>query len=284
MSEFVKIAFGPISMPKDSTLVVFVGADLKAPPGIGARLGEAAARIEAAAKTARFRGKSLTALDILQPSGVEAARLLVIGVAPGKEENRSISSRLAALCSASSARPRRSRSPSRRRRGEWDGGAAADFALGLRLRAYRFDKYKTQEERRDDDENGRPRSPSASADIAAARAAASAAHGGRRRRRDSPAPSSTSRRTCCIPTHSPNARRAGETRRRGGNPRRKSDDKLGMGALLGVGQGSERDSRLVVMRWRGAKTKKVKPVAFVGKGVCFDSAAFRSSPPPAWRT
>jgi leucyl aminopeptidase len=46
--------------------------------------------------------------------------------------------------------------------------------------------------------------------------------------------------------------------------------KLGMGALLGVGQGSERESQLVVMHWNGGR-KKSTPVAFVGKGVCFDS-------------
>jgi leucyl aminopeptidase len=47
--------------------------------------------------------------------------------------------------------------------------------------------------------------------------------------------------------------------------------KLGMGALLGVGPGSERESQLVVMQWHGARAKKDAPVAFVGKGVCFDS-------------
>jgi len=46
--------------------------------------------------------------------------------------------------------------------------------------------------------------------------------------------------------------------------------KLGMNALLGVGQGSERESQLVVIQWHGGK-KKDAPVCFVGKGVCFDS-------------
>ncbi len=46
--------------------------------------------------------------------------------------------------------------------------------------------------------------------------------------------------------------------------------KLGMGALLGVAQGSVRPPRLVVMEWQGAKAKE-KPVAFVGKGVVFDT-------------
>jgi leucyl aminopeptidase len=44
----------------------------------------------------------------------------------------------------------------------------------------------------------------------------------------------------------------------------------GFGALLGVGQGSARESQLVVMQWNGGKAK-TKPIALVGKGVCFDS-------------
>ena len=51
--------------------------------------------------------------------------------------------------------------------------------------------------------------------------------------------------------------------------------KQGFGALLGVGQGSARESQLVVMQWNGgpsSKNKKSgKPIALVGKGVCFDS-------------
>ena len=43
-----------------------------------------------------------------------------------------------------------------------------------------------------------------------------------------------------------------------------------MNALLGVGQGSIRGSYLVIMEWNGAKNNS-KPLAFVGKGVCFDT-------------
>ena len=46
--------------------------------------------------------------------------------------------------------------------------------------------------------------------------------------------------------------------------------KQGFGALLGVGQGSARESQLVVMQWNGGK-KSARPIALVGKGVCFDS-------------
>ncbi|MFC3676947.1 leucyl aminopeptidase [Ferrovibrio xuzhouensis] len=53
--------------------------------------------------------------------------------------------------------------------------------------------------------------------------------------------------------------------------------KLGMGALLGVGQGSSRESQLVTMQWTGGK-KGGKPVAFVGKGVCFDTGGISIKP------
>ena len=53
--------------------------------------------------------------------------------------------------------------------------------------------------------------------------------------------------------------------------------KLGMNALIGVGQGSVRGSYLVTMEWRGTKSKK-KPLAFVGKGVCFDTGGISIKP------
>jgi leucyl aminopeptidase len=56
-------------------------------------------------------------------------------------------------------------------------------------------------------------------------------------------------------------------------------EKLGMGALLGVGQGSDRPSRLVVMRWNGANGQgDKKPVAFIGKGVTFDTGGISIKP------
>lgn len=54
--------------------------------------------------------------------------------------------------------------------------------------------------------------------------------------------------------------------------------KLGMNALLGVGQGSENESFLVVVKWNGAKNNFGKPLAFVGKGVCFDTGGISLKP------
>ena len=53
--------------------------------------------------------------------------------------------------------------------------------------------------------------------------------------------------------------------------------KLGMNTLLGVGQGSVRGSYLVTMEWNGLKNKS-KPLAFVGKGVCFDTGGISLKP------
>ena len=53
--------------------------------------------------------------------------------------------------------------------------------------------------------------------------------------------------------------------------------KLGMNALLGVGQGSIRGSYLVTIEWNGARNNS-KPLAFVGKGVCFDTGGYSLKP------
>ena len=53
--------------------------------------------------------------------------------------------------------------------------------------------------------------------------------------------------------------------------------KMKCNALLGVGQGSSRGSYIVTMEWRGNKNQK-KPLAFVGKGVCFDTGGISLKP------
>src|ERR1700681_520120 len=53
--------------------------------------------------------------------------------------------------------------------------------------------------------------------------------------------------------------------------------KLGMNTLLGVGQGSVHESRLVIMRWNGGK-KGPRPVALIGKGVCSDTGGISIKP------
>lgn len=54
---------------------------------------------------------------------------------------------------------------------------------------------------------------------------------------------------------------------------------LGMGALLGVGQGSERESKLLAIRWNGGKAGE-RPTCFIGKGVTFDTGGISLKPGP----
>jgi leucyl aminopeptidase len=54
--------------------------------------------------------------------------------------------------------------------------------------------------------------------------------------------------------------------------------KLGMNALLGVGMGSARPPRLLIMTWNGARNKNAQPVAFIGKGITFDTGGISIKP------
>ena len=54
--------------------------------------------------------------------------------------------------------------------------------------------------------------------------------------------------------------------------------KLGLNALLGVGQGSANETYLATVEWSGNKNTKQKPLAFVGKGVCFDTGGISLKP------
>jgi leucyl aminopeptidase len=54
--------------------------------------------------------------------------------------------------------------------------------------------------------------------------------------------------------------------------------KLGMGALLGVAQGSVQAPRLLALRWNGTGDSKIKPVVLVGKGVTFDTGGISIKP------
>ena len=124
--------------------------------------------------------------------------------------------------------------------------------MGATLRSYAFDKYRTKglEERQPT-----LKKVTIGTKDAAGRAQELAdAVGHRRAACIWPAISSTSRRMCCIPAEF--ARRAKALTKLGvkvevlGEAQMK---KLGLGALLGVGQGSDHESQLVVMQWNGAQ-------------------------------
>jgi leucyl aminopeptidase len=278
MSEFVKIAFGSLAAPKGGTYVIFVGAELKPAPRAAALLGAASARIEAMAKAVRFRGKSQSAMDVVEAAGLEGTRLLVVGVAPGKDGKPIDFASLGGFVCGKLGAAKKVAVAFLAPEGEWDGAAAAEFALGLRLRAYRFDKYKSKKDNGEEADDAAPVVTIETASPAAARVAAVprlAIAEGVELARD-------------LVNEPPNvlfpiafAERVQALKALGVEVEaldEKAMAKLGMNALLAVGEGSKFDSRLVIMRWRGAPNRKSKPVVFVGKGVCFDSGGISIKP------
>ncbi|MBR0870931.1 leucyl aminopeptidase [Bradyrhizobium tropiciagri] len=270
MSDAVKVGFVPFAAPARGILVAFCDEQLKLGPATQKALGASAETVKRAAAANRFKGKSGAALDILAPEGTKAERLLVIGAGKTSELKEKDFLKFGGVIAGKLGVGTVSMTllaelP--------DGAMAADqaaaIATGLRLRAYKFDRYKTKKK---DGEEGASRADVsvAVADVAAARKAF--------------APSSSivdgvnlARELVNEP---PNvlypeefARRASQLRKLGVNVEVldvKAMTKLGMGALLGVSQGSARPGRTVIMRWNGGK-KGDAPVAFVGKGVCFDT-------------
>jgi leucyl aminopeptidase len=270
MTDAVKVGFVPISTAPKGILVVFCDDALKLGAATRKTLGTAAETIKRAAAANQFKGKSGAVLDILAPDGIKIQRLMVIGT--GKSSDLKPADFLkfggvaaGRLNAASTAVTVLAELPD----GTMKPEQAAAVASGLRLRTYKFDRYKT---RKKDGEDTAVRSEVSLAveDVSAARKAF--------------APEANVVDGVIIArelvNEPPNvlypeefARRAGQLKKLGVDVEVldvKAMTKLGMGALLGVAQGSARPGRTVIMRWNGAK-RGDQPVAFVGKGVCFDT-------------
>jgi leucyl aminopeptidase len=156
---------------------------------------------------------------------------------------------------------------------------AAGLATGILLRAYNFDKYKTKKE----DGEGKPAEQKPSkftiqcADPAAAKKAfadAEAVTDGVILARDLVNEPANKLGPVEFAAEAKALEKLGVAVE---VLTEKEMTKLGMGALLGVAQGSPRGARLVVMRWNGGKSKD-KPIAFVGKGVTFDTGGNSMKP------
>jgi len=270
MSDAVKVGFVPYSAAPRGILVVFCDDTLKFGQAARKALGKAADLVKRAAATNQFKGKSGSALDILEPEGIKVQRLIVIGAGKASELKEKDFLKFGGvlagkLNSASEAVTIVAELPE----GAMQPAQAAAIASGIKLRAYRFDRYKTKK-KDGEDRSLRTEVSLAVEDVAASRKAfapdADVVDGVILARE--------------LVNEPPNvlypeefARRASQLKKLGVDVEVldvKAMAKLGMGALLGVAQGSARPGRTVIMRWDGGK-KGEAPVAFVGKGVCFDT-------------
>jgi leucyl aminopeptidase len=277
MTGTLKLEFTPLATPIRGVLVVFCEEGLKLGPTARRVLAPTGDLVTRAATAEHFKGKNGAVLDIVAPTGLEVPRLVIVGVGKPRDLKSNDFVKLGGIAmgkvpaSATEATIL----------AELAGGGpkpdeAADIALGVQLRAYSFERYKTK--RKEGEETAKEVKvaiavPSVSA-VQKAYVSREAIADGVTLARD-------------LVNEPPNvlypdefARRASELKKLGVTvevldvPAMK---KLGMNALLGVGQGSVQDSRTVIMRWNGGK-KGTDPVAFIGKGVCFDTGGISIKP------
>ncbi len=269
MSDAVQVGFVSFTAAPKGVLVVFTDESLKFGPAARKLLGSAGETVKRAAAAAAFKGKHASSLDLLAPEGLKLDRLIVVGTGKAgaiKEDDY-------IKLGGATVGKLKSNADAVTIVAELPGGAmkpanVATLLAGVRLRAYRFDRYKTK--KKDDEKPMRAQISIAVADVAAAKKAFAPVN-------DVADGVMIARELVNEP---PNilypvefARRAAELRKVGVDVEildAKAMKRLKMGALLGVAQGSAHEGRMVIMRWNGGK-RSDKPVAFIGKGVCFDT-------------
>ena len=282
------------------TVVVFAASGPTFGEATKAYLGaDGEALVARAAATAKFKGKPGSALDIVAPAGLACERLIVVGVGSDKPSGETEAdgsgkdkdakpfsmTNLGGTVAGKLGRGVHALVvldvPRQPKEAEHAVEAAAEFTLGLRLRDYKFDTYKTKKKKDEADDDGATRVTIAVADVAAVEAASAA--------RGAVADGILTARS--LVNEPPNvlypetfAERAKALQSLGLEVEVldvPAMEKLGMGAILGVSQGSARPGRIVVMRWNGsgkANGEAGQPLAFIGKGVTFDTGGISIKP------
>jgi len=260
--EIEFVAVGTALQPKTAVVqIVFEGQ----PP---------ADSLAAALAASRFTGGKGQTLDLIAPAGLDAPRLLLVGA--GKREAFDALGAEHAGALAYNTLKATGLEAVRLDLASLGAEHCAHAALGLRLAAYRFDKYRTKEPADKKPSVLRAQVVSSEPEGALVAfpplAALADAVSFSRDLVSEPAnvlyPAEFARRVKALESLGLEVEVLGEPEM----------TKLGMGALLGVGQGSIRESQLVVMRWNGAADPNAQPIAFVGKGVCFDTGGISIKP------
>ena len=280
MSQQLHLKTASLSAAKTGVVVLFCGPELALGDTARSIWSQTGQDLEKLSSATRFTGKSGQLLEVLAPAGLDADRLWVAGMpaatdtAPTPQSLRDQGGALMARILGSKADAvtvvfdGAGQSPE----------AVAEIAAGLKLRHYRFDRYKTK--KKPDEENGDPDiltvtlAVSDPAALDAALVAPLAVAEGVVFARD-------------IINTPPNdfgpleAVAAAEELKTLGVEVEvltvKEMEELGMGALLAVAQGSARPGRLVILKWNGGEKGKA-PLALIGKGVVFDTGGISIKP------
>ncbi|MDZ5648496.1 leucyl aminopeptidase [Nitrospirillum sp. BR 11828] len=275
----MKIAYAQNALPQSGVLAITVSQG-RGLGSLGAELDQkAGGALARAMEAGRYTGKADETLTLLAPAGTEYSRILLVGIGAAEKVTDLSAQSLGGTVAASLARA--GDSDATLVLDGHDGlvlspaAFAAHVGYGARLRSYRFDKYKTKEPK--DQKPTLKKLTLATAEHAAAKKA----YG----KLDKVADGVFLTRD--VVSEPPNviypetlAERCQALTELGVKVEvldEKQMKKLGMGALLGVGQGSARPPRLVIMRWDGGE-KGAAPLAFVGKGVTFDTGGISIKP------
>ncbi|WP_253718098.1 leucyl aminopeptidase [Sphingomonas sp. AP4-R1] len=247
------------------------GIEARLPAG----LAGAAAVAKAAATAARFEGKAGSLVEFHSPEGDAVRRVLIVGLSTAKDGESAGSAITARLLTSGETRVVV----------DLGGFASADrpaiaaaIAEGATLRSWRHDIYRTKLPAKQ-----RPSlekivivagdAVAASEEAWAPRAAVAEGVAFTRTLVAEPAnilyPETFVERAKALADLGVEIEVLGEAEMRA----------AGMGSLLGVSQGSEREAKLLVMRWDGTNGAVTTPTAFVGKGVTFDTGGISLKPP-----
>ena len=236
--------------------------------------------LKTAIETNRFKGKVGDTLSIIAPNDLKVRRIVLVGF--GKRDEMSESSMQdigGHIYSALASTPDQEATLhlgdlSTKSYGK--GEVAANLSAGIMLRSWRFDKYMTKEKAED-----KPQLKSLTVitdDVKSAKQSfthlKSVVEGVFIAREFASEPSNILYPETYATRIKDGLKPLGVSIEILGEKEMK---KLGMGCLLGVGQGSDKESQLVVMQWNGGHEDQ-QPIAFVGKGVTFDTGGISLKP------
>jgi len=275
----MRISFAGPAMPRSGAIVAWVAKGKRLSPTaerLDSRTGGAVKRAIAAS---RFKGARGQTLSLIAPAGIKASRIILVGLGGAAEMDAVSAQNIGGALVAQLAATETAAVAADPVRGAKVTAPefAANLAYGALLRSYRFDKYRTKEPA--DDKPALRTLTVMTRDAARARrlyGPMDKVAGGVFMTRDLVSEPANAIYPVSL------AARARTLSRLGVKVQvldRKRMEKLGMGALLGVAQGSANAPRLVVMRWNGApRARDRRPIAFVGKGVTFDTGGISIKP------
>jgi leucyl aminopeptidase len=286
----MKIAFAALTLPKTGAIAAGVLDGGKLSP-TAAQLDRAmSGALTRAIKGGRFKGQKGQIQEVLAPAGIGNSRVILFGLGKtkelkdldfealgssvvdrlGKSGEREVAIAIDDIAGIAVKAPQR----------------AALCAFGARLQAYRFDRYKTKQ--KPEEKPSLERVTVLVDDPASARrvfAALEPVADGVYLTRDLVSEPANIIFPKSLAAEAKKLTKLGVTVQILGAAEMR---KLGMGALLGVAQGSAHEAQLVVMRWNGArktaagkgkaKGKAARPLAIVGKGVTFDTGGISIKP------